>query len=81
MEELNLKRSSSIAKSLGTIISIVGASIVTLYKGPAILNKAITLNSSALLQLPEQNWVLGGILLATAGFATAAWSIVQVRLV
>lgn len=45
IEELHLKKSSGILKSVGTIISMLGASIVTLY-GPAILNKAIALNSS-----------------------------------
>ncbi|KAL7091618.1 hypothetical protein ACP275_12G116900 [Erythranthe tilingii] len=77
MERLNLRKSSGISKSLGTIISILGASIVTLYKGPAIMNKALTLNSSAIISSPDQNWVLGGILLAIAAFSTAAWSIVQ----
>ncbi|KAK6139248.1 hypothetical protein DH2020_027003 [Rehmannia glutinosa] len=77
MEGFSLKRSSDLSKSLGTIISICGASIVTLYKGPAIINKALTLNSSELLSSSQQNWVLGGILLAIAAFSTASWSIVQ----
>ncbi|KAL8518975.1 hypothetical protein ACS0TY_010069 [Phlomoides rotata] len=77
MEGLNLRRSSDISKSLGTLISIAGASIVTLYNGPAIMNKALTLGSSGLFLSSQQNWIAGGILLATAAFSTAAWSIVQ----
>lgn len=78
MEGLNLRRSSDISKSLGTLISIAGASIVTLYNGPAIMNKALTLGSSGLSSSSQQNWIVGGILLAFAALSTAAWSIVQV---
>ncbi|KAK4402820.1 WAT1-related protein [Sesamum angolense] len=77
MEGLNLRRTSDLSKSLGTLVSIAGASIVTLYKGPAIMNKTLTLGSSALFSPSQQNWVLGGVLLAIAAFLTAAWSIVQ----
>ncbi|KAG8366181.1 hypothetical protein BUALT_Bualt17G0049900 [Buddleja alternifolia] len=77
MEGLNLRKSSGISKSLGTLVSIAGASIVTLYKGPAIMNKTLNLSSSALVSPSHQNWILGGILLAIAAFSTAAWSIVQ----
>lgn len=74
MEGLNLRRSSDVSKSVGTLASIAGASIVTFYKGPPIMNKAVLLFSS------QQNWILGAALLAAAAFSTAAWSIVQVSL-
>ncbi|KAL6562615.1 hypothetical protein OROGR_003622 [Orobanche gracilis] len=77
MEKFSLRRSSDISKSMGTIISICGASVVTLYKGPAIINKALTLNSYTFVSPSQQNWVLGGILLAIAAFSTASWSVVQ----
>ncbi|KAL6547255.1 hypothetical protein OROMI_022976 [Orobanche minor] len=77
MEKFNLRRSSDISKSMGTIISICGASVVTLYKGPAIINKTLTLNSYTFVSPSQQNWVLGGILLAIAAFSTASWSVVQ----
>jgi hypothetical protein len=37
MEQLDWRSSKSLAKSLGTIVSIAGAFIATLYKGVAIL--------------------------------------------
>ncbi|KAL6508618.1 hypothetical protein OROGR_023329 [Orobanche gracilis] len=77
MEKFSLRRSSDISKSMGTIISICGASVVTLYKGPAIINKALALNSYTFFSPSQQNWVLGGILLAIAAFSTASWSVVQ----
>ncbi|XP_051145877.1 WAT1-related protein At5g40240-like isoform X2 [Andrographis paniculata] len=77
MEVLNLRRSSDIAKSLGTILSIAGASVVTFFKGPEIMNKMVTLTTPESISPSQQNWFVGGILLATAGLSTAAWSIVQ----
>lgn len=79
LEEVNLRRLGTIAKSLGTIVSISGAFIITLYSGPAILNKPLT--SGPLTQFyfsSTQNWVLGGFLLACAAFAVASWCILQV---
>ncbi|KAF8039472.1 hypothetical protein BT93_B1871 [Corymbia citriodora subsp. variegata] len=72
MEKVNWKSSSSQAKLVGTIISILGASVVTLYKGPPILGSS--LHPSVQLRhlpflLPQQsNWVLGGFLLAAQAF-------------
>ncbi|KAI3467492.1 hypothetical protein Pfo_024155 [Paulownia fortunei] len=78
MEEVNLRRLSTISKSLGTVVSISGAFIVTFYKGPAILNTPLTSGSFMQLYLPlTQNWVLGGFLLACASFSTASWCILQ----
>ncbi|KAK4485781.1 hypothetical protein RD792_008428 [Penstemon davidsonii] len=79
MEEVNWRRLSTISKSAGTIVSILGAFIVTFYKGPAILNTPlITSGSSTQLYLPStQNWVLGGLLLACASFVTSSWCILQ----
>ncbi|KAL6562614.1 hypothetical protein OROGR_003621 [Orobanche gracilis] len=57
MEVVNFRRSSTLAKSLGTVVSISGALIVTFYKGPAILNTPLTSRSSTQLHLPpNQNW-------------------------
>ncbi|GLT35467.1 hypothetical protein SLA2020_141290 [Shorea laevis] len=36
MEKIALKRASSKAKVIGTIVSITGACVVTLYQGPPI---------------------------------------------
>ncbi|PIN09879.1 Permease of the drug/metabolite transporter (DMT) superfamily [Handroanthus impetiginosus] len=78
MEQVNMKSLSTISKSLGTIISISGAFIVTFYKGPAILNMPLTSESVTQLYIPvTQNWILGGFLLACASFLTASWCILQ----
>ncbi|KAL2559674.1 WAT1-related protein [Forsythia ovata] len=78
MEEVHLGRFSTISKSVGTVVSIAGAFVVTLYKGPAILNKPLIAGSPIQLLLSsQQNWILGGILLAGASFLTSSWCILQ----
>ncbi|KAL7091620.1 hypothetical protein ACP275_12G117000 [Erythranthe tilingii] len=78
MEEVNLRTLTTISKSIGTVVSISGAFIVTFYKGPALLNSPLTSEPSTQLYLPvAQNWILGGFLLACASFLTASWCILQ----
>ncbi|KAL0385581.1 UNVERIFIED_CONTAM: WAT1-related protein [Sesamum radiatum] len=78
MEEVHLRKLSTISKVFGTLVSISGAFIVTFYKGPAIIGATLTSGSSTQLHLPQtQNWVLGGFLLACASFMTASWCILQ----
>lgn len=68
MEKLDWRSSNSLAKSLGTIVSISGAFIVTFYKGPTLL---MTSSSS--------DWVIGGLLLVADCIMTSAWLIVEVE--
>ncbi|KAF2308583.1 hypothetical protein GH714_010931 [Hevea brasiliensis] len=78
MERVAMKRRSSQAKVLGTIISIAGAFVVTLYKGPPIIiasSPSISLDQS--LQSPHPNWILGGIFLTAEYILVPLWYIVQ----
>ncbi|KAF8009842.1 hypothetical protein BT93_J0740 [Corymbia citriodora subsp. variegata] len=72
MEKVSLKRSSSQAKIIGTVLSISGAFVVTLYKGPPIITPALKwpLSFDPLLSTSSSNWVLGGI------FLTAEYTLV-----
>ncbi|KAF8399294.1 hypothetical protein HHK36_015159 [Tetracentron sinense] len=82
MEKLDLRNSSSQAKSMGTIVSISGAFIVTLYKGPPILLTPSASNSNQQLLLSQQsNWVIGGIFLATEYFLYPVWYVFQASIV
>ncbi|KAJ7953658.1 WAT1-related protein [Quillaja saponaria] len=72
MEKLDFKRQSSQAKSFGTVISIVGALVVTLCKGT-------TLNGP--LHSQQSDWVIGGILLAAANFLLSVLFIFQTWIV
>ncbi|XP_057491213.1 WAT1-related protein At3g28050-like [Actinidia eriantha] len=81
MEKLALRSSSSLAKIIGTIVSISGAFVVTLYKGlPIVLTPS---PSISLQQQPPQsksNWVLGGLFLTTEYILVPMWYIVQAKI-
>ncbi|XVE67980.1 hypothetical protein DITRI_Ditri09bG0031600 [Diplodiscus trichospermus] len=77
MEKVALRSSTTQAKIMGTIVSISGAFVVVLYKGPKVLSSSPWTSSSfsssaffqwPLDQSPEANWVIGGVLLAVTCF-------------
>ncbi|KAJ1376043.1 Tetratricopeptide-like helical domain superfamily [Sesbania bispinosa] len=64
MEQLDWNSSSSLAKSLGTVVSIDGAFILTLYKGHALLMGLSPENSSQQsVSSQNSNWILGELFL------------------
>ncbi|KAM7273425.1 hypothetical protein ACFE04_028089 [Oxalis oulophora] len=75
MEKLDIRSSITQVKILGTVVSILGALIVTLYKGPSVftLPQPPTLSSSNLLATTN-NWILAGFFLATACFSLSVWN-------
>ncbi|WCJ21686.1 nodulin MtN21 /EamA-like transporter family protein [Euphorbia peplus] len=78
MEKVEMRLASSQAKAMGTIISVGGALIVTLYKGQPItidINNNIT--GSHLLMSLTSNWVVGGFLCSAGAFCLALLFIVQ----
>ena len=80
MEKLDLKVKSSRAKCLGTLVSVAGALLITIYKGPGIEFASTTpsmLNHNLLL--PRSNWIIGGFLTAAAAFMVAVLLVFQVR--
>ena len=81
MEKLELKSSKSQIKILGTLVSISGALVMTLYKGPLILSPPAQPQSqpspSAMLTTPN-NWIIGGLFVATAALCLSANIIGQV---
>ncbi|CAL5418983.1 unnamed protein product [Camellia sinensis] len=77
MEKLDLKVQSSQAKSIGTIVSIVGAYIVIFYQGPPIMfSQSLPILHSP-SESPLSNWIIGGFLLATSSFVISVLYIVQ----
>lgn len=61
IEQIHLTRKDGIAKVLGTLISVGGASVITLYKGPIVYrpNSALDQSQSQMLLLgdtKEKNW-------------------------
>ncbi|GAA0145311.1 hypothetical protein LIER_36106 [Lithospermum erythrorhizon] len=78
LEKVDWRSASTLAKSIGTVVSIVGAFIVTLYKGPELLNVLSSVKSlHPFLSLPQSDWVIGGLFLAVDCVAASAFLIVQ----
>ncbi|XP_037495593.1 WAT1-related protein At3g28050 isoform X1 [Jatropha curcas] len=90
MEKLEFRLQSSQAKSIGTIVSVAGALIVTLYKGQLItanvasqIDEQLLLLSNVAYQIDDQllllssNWVIGGIFCAVGALCLASLYIVQ----
>lgn len=71
MERLDLRSLISQVKLLGTLVLISGALIVTLYKGPAIGAVPLPQPSSSTPVTATNDWVIGGIFLATASISIA----------
>ncbi|KAK9224927.1 hypothetical protein WN943_009967 [Citrus x changshan-huyou] len=81
MEKVACRKASSQAKVLGTIVSIAGAFIVTLYRGPRITTIAspkVSLNHA--LRSSNSNWAVGGLFLTAEYILVPLWYIVQLPL-
>ncbi|KAL1188581.1 WAT1-related protein [Cardamine amara subsp. amara] len=82
MEKVSIKKNSTIAKVVGTIVSIAGALVATLYHGPIIFSA-----SQPSVYLPKSisppsnsNWVIGGGLLALEYTLIAISYIIQTHI-
>lgn len=80
MEKVDFSTPSTIAKAFGTLVSILGAFILTLYKGPQLLAASSSLKSQyQFLNIQESDWVIGGLLFTVDCFVSSAFIIVQVH--
>ncbi|CAN0924055.1 WAT1-related protein At3g28050 [Linum grandiflorum] len=81
MEKLEYKSRSSQAKLIGTLVSIAGALMITLYKGQPIQTMKLHYYNSSqtdqTLELEMTNWVIGGILCAAGSLCLAFGYIVM----
>ncbi|XP_009594124.1 WAT1-related protein At3g28050-like isoform X1 [Nicotiana tomentosiformis] len=79
MEKLGLKVKSSMAKFIGTITLLIGALLMTFYRGPPIFSNKSKFSKSfhQLLITTKSNWIIGGFLLGAANFLLALLYIVQ----
>lgn len=77
---LDWRRSSIRAKTVGTLITVIAAVLVTLYKGPVVRKSSASFHVKQHLFIfaaTPDHWVLGGILLAGASLSVAVWNIIQ----
>ncbi|XP_062025869.1 protein WALLS ARE THIN 1-like [Rosa rugosa] len=85
IEQVHLNRKDGKAKVLGTLASVAGASVITIYKGPTIygppsdsqyLNQSHSLFSS-FGDAKEKNWTLGCICLIGHCLCWSSWIVLQ----
>nr|GMD40360.1 WAT1-related protein At5g40240-like [Ipomoea batatas] len=82
MEKFEVKRRTWQAKSVGTVLSIIGASVMTLYQGPTILGSSSSSTSDlpqqySLLSQDSSRWVVGGVMIVGAYLFASGWNILQ----
>ncbi|KAK9224932.1 hypothetical protein WN943_009972 [Citrus x changshan-huyou] len=81
MEKLTLRSRITQAKIIGAIVSISGALLVVLSKGPAMFLTSPSTHSKPLFQWPLcsslSNWVTGGLLLIAQCLLNSIWYILQ----
>ncbi|XP_004289105.1 PREDICTED: protein WALLS ARE THIN 1-like [Fragaria vesca subsp. vesca] len=86
IEQVHLNRKDGKAKVLGTLASVAGALVITLYKGPTIygppsdsqyLNQSHS-RLSLLGDAKEKNWTLGCICLIGHCLCWSSWIVLQV---
>lgn len=83
METLSFSKKSTRAKFLGTIVSVTGAFVVTLYKGPKLiwsLSPSLSLSLSTSLSSSQERWTLGGLFLTCEYILVPLWYIVQTQI-
>lgn len=87
LEEVHIRRLDGLAKLVGTVACVGGATIITLYKGPPITKLWLgSLNSGSLnpelydvepLEVKTENWTLGCIYLLGNCLAWSGWIVIQ----
>ena len=85
MEQVSLRSCASQAKIIGAILSISGALVIVLYKGPKVFSGTSytpsppTISLDKNLTSPDSSWMIGGLLLASQYFFLSVWYILQVQ--
>jgi len=85
LEKVNLRKFHSLAKVIGTVITVSGAMVMTLYKGPAfqIIKGGGAIgnhhnSSSSTTEPSDQHWVVGTVMLISSCASWAGFFILQV---
>ncbi|KAK7314614.1 hypothetical protein VNO77_33141 [Canavalia gladiata] len=86
LEEANITRRDGLAKVIGTIACVGGATIITLYKGPPLLHQQMDQIQGDTSEVDQsspkmQNWTLGCIYLLGHCLSWAGWMVFQAPVV
>ena len=83
MEKVNLKKARCVAKVVGTLVTVAGAMLMTLYKGRVVemvWTKHVHLHGPhpAAAAAADKDWLTGSIFLIIATLAWASLFVLQV---
>jgi len=85
MEKVNLKKARCVAKVVGTLVTVAGAMLMTLYKGRVVemvWTKHVHLHGpphpAAAAAAADKDWLTGSIFLIIATLAWASLFVLQV---
>ena len=80
LEKVNVKKIRSVAKIIGTAITVVGAMVMTLYKGPIIdfIKSGGVTHHGTTAKSADDNWVTGTIMLLGSIFGWSSFFILEV---
>lgn len=87
MEKIDMKRVRCQAKVVGTVVTVAGAMVMTLYKGPImemVWTKHIHHHHSAATAATtssDKDWLLGSIFVIIATLAWASLFVLQVIII
>ncbi|OEL37096.1 WAT1-related protein [Dichanthelium oligosanthes] len=80
LEQVDLSRRHGVAKVVGTVVSIGGATVITLYKGLPLFHHNLTIKSLVKLSSssPILNWTLGCVFILGHCLSWSGWMVLQV---
>jgi len=80
LEQVDLSRRHGVAKVVGTVVSIGGATVITLYKGLPLFHYNLTFKSLLTLSSssPILNWTLGCVFILGHCLSWSGWMVLQV---
>nr|CAB3476540.1 unnamed protein product [Digitaria exilis] len=80
LEQVDLSRRHGLAKVVGTVVSIGGATVITLYKGMPLFHQNLTIKSLVTLSSssPILNWTLGCVFILGHCLSWSGWMVLQV---
>ncbi|KAL4574626.1 hypothetical protein LXL04_021461 [Taraxacum kok-saghyz] len=85
LEKVNITRRDGLAKVIGTLASVGGATVITLYKGPPLMHQDASVNNHDDMMLSESpkmlNWTWGCIYLLGHCLSWAGWMVFQTPVV
>ncbi|ANM64998.1 nodulin MtN21 /EamA-like transporter family protein [Arabidopsis thaliana] len=81
IEKVEWKRKDGIAKVVGTIVSVAGSLVITLYKGPTIYQPSLNIVNQTIkpeeAEEENKNWTLGCLCLMGHCLCWSSWIVLQ----